>query len=152
MSQSITSSLISLAKHYHALSPTTPFLIPSPTPFLDPVVLSHPDVQSALIELILGAAPTDVIWRVESDAEGEGEEEEEGTRLWKRLFWKRVVGAIETGFSTRHGIDDDITDEVGLPPLPPLITVTIVNDNSDISTGSQPSDTGRVDQVSLDVQ
>jgi hypothetical protein len=120
MSQSITSLLISLAKHYHALSPTTPFLIPAPTPFLSPVVLSQEDVQSALVDLILGEEAhigPHSTGEFETNAEEGGEEEEEeeeGTRLWKRLFWKRVVNTIETGFSTRErsSEDDDITDEV----------------------------------------
>lgn len=102
---STASSLISLAKHYHSLQPTTSFLIPSPAPFLPPVLLSQPDVQSALIELILG----------EDYVEGEEDEEEEGTRLWKRSFWKRVVNTIEDGFTLRSGsgeTTEDITDEV----------------------------------------
>lgn len=91
------SDLIYLSRLYAATSPSTPVLIPSP-PFPSPIVICTPFVQNWLVESLLRSSsssesriPTNEITQ----------NEEEGNKIWKKIFWRRVVSSIESGFTLR---------------------------------------------------
>lgn len=90
-----------LLRHYAALSPSSPALIP-PAAFPPPLVLSQPSTQQWLVDNALG-----------HDA-AEEQEQEEGARNWKRGFWRRILGGIDHGFTERkdRGEAAAVEDEV----------------------------------------
>lgn len=87
-----------LQRHYAALSPSSPALLPSP-PFPAPSTLSLPATQQFLADRLLGHDQT--------------LGDERGAHDWKRLFWRRVTKGIEQGFSERRAQGDaEVDDEV----------------------------------------
>ncbi|GAA5992484.1 hypothetical protein JCM10908_000842 [Rhodotorula pacifica] len=93
--------LARLLKHYAALSPSSPTLIPSP-PFPAARDLSTPAAQQWLVDHLL---PHD-------------RAQEEGARGWKKAFWRRVVKGIEVGFEERRAQGDEaVEDEETHPDL-----------------------------------
>lgn len=91
-----------LIRHYSALSPSTPNLIPSP-PFPSSPFLSLPSTQQYLVSNLITRDP------VSSD-EAMG-----GGRQWKKSFWKRIVRGIEEGFEIRSSRGDrGVEEEVSL--------------------------------------
>lgn len=88
--------LASLLKHYAALSPSSPTLIPSP-PFPSPRDLSTAAAQQWIVDHLLGLDQT----------------QQDGARAWKKAFWSRVVKGIEVGFEQRRAEGDEaVEDEV----------------------------------------
>ena len=91
--------LASLLKHYAALSPSSPTLIPSP-PFPSAQDLSTPAVQQWIVDHLLAVDQT----------------QQDGARAWKKAFWSRVVKGIEVGFEQRRAEGDEaVEDEVSAP-------------------------------------
>ncbi|GAA6025080.1 hypothetical protein JCM10207_003401 [Rhodosporidiobolus poonsookiae] len=96
-----------LLRHYAALSPSSPALLPSP-PFPSPSVLSRAATQQYLVDHFL--APTQPTNSVEED--------EDGARGWKKVFWRRVVKGIEAGFDQRRSEGDaEVEDEEVHPDI-----------------------------------
>lgn len=94
----MTLQLLQLAKHYAALSPTTPSLIPSP-PFPSARELSLPRTQDWLVAHLLSS---------------DNDDEDLSGQAWKKVFWRRVVKGIEQGFEERtaEGGELEVEDEV----------------------------------------
>lgn len=90
--------LARLHRHYLALSPSSPSLLPSP-PFPSPAQLSTPAAQAYLAHHLL-------------DPAGSAGPEAAGGEAWKRVFWRRVVKAIEQGLAERVAEGEDVSDEV----------------------------------------
>ncbi|GJN88324.1 hypothetical protein Rhopal_001289-T1 [Rhodotorula paludigena] len=90
-----------LQRHYAALSPSSPALLPSP-PFPAPSTLSLPATQQFLADRLLG----------HEQALGD----ERGAHDWKRLFWRRVTKGIELGFSERRAQGDAEVDDEEVHP------------------------------------
>lgn len=98
--------LLRLKRHYSALSPTTPSLIPSSS-FPTPAQLSKVSTQAWLVEHLLAAS-----------VEGETE----SAAAWKKVFWRRVVKGIEEGFEIRKNEGDaEVEDEVRLSLTTPCL-------------------------------
>lgn len=89
--------LARLHRHYIALWPSSPATIPAP-PFPAPAELSLPAAQDYLVTHLLGGPEAAAA---------------EGGQAWKRVFWRRVVKAVEQGQVERAGRGEDVTDEVG---------------------------------------
>ncbi|GAA5862845.1 hypothetical protein JCM3774_006661 [Rhodotorula dairenensis] len=99
--QDVELSLARLLKHYAALSPSSPTLIPTP-PFLTATELSTSAAQQWLVDHLL---PLD-------------QSKQDGARSWKKAFWRRVVDGIEVGFNERRARGDDaVEDEETHPDL-----------------------------------
>ncbi|GAA5999391.1 uncharacterized protein JCM10292_001256 [Rhodotorula paludigena] len=90
-----------LQRHYAALSPSSPALLPSP-PFPAPSTLSLPATQQFLVDRLLGHDQT--------------LGDERGAHDWKRLFWRRVTKGIEQGFSERSAQGDVEVDDEEVHP------------------------------------
>ncbi|GAA5839700.1 hypothetical protein JCM11251_002566 [Rhodosporidiobolus azoricus] len=91
-----------LLRHYSALSPTSPNLLPSP-PFPSSVYLSLPQTQQWLVQHLLGGD------RTTSAAD-------DGARTWKKVFWRRAVKGIEEGFELRRGEGDEQVEDEEVHP------------------------------------
>ncbi|GAA5980810.1 hypothetical protein JCM5350_003715 [Sporobolomyces pararoseus] len=92
-----------LLKHYSALTPSVPSLIPQPHPFPKSKTLSLPQTQQWIVQNIL---PLD------QDEEGGGGTGTGSSLHWKKNFWKRVVKGIEEGFEERKREEEEsIEDE-----------------------------------------
>ncbi|GAA5920116.1 hypothetical protein JCM5296_002520 [Sporobolomyces johnsonii] len=99
------SDLPLLLRHYAAHSPSSPALIPSP-PFPSSHDLSLPSTQQWLVDNLLATH------RVAH------EEDTEGARSWKKVFWRRVVKGIEAGFDERRTRgDEQVADEEVHPDI-----------------------------------
>ncbi|GAA6037068.1 hypothetical protein JCM8097_005535 [Rhodosporidiobolus ruineniae] len=93
-----------LVRHYAALSPTSPFLLPSSS-FPPPASLSRPATQQWLVDHLLAHSES-------------GGEEDDGARAWRRGFWKRAVKDIEKGFEQRRKDgDEEVEDEEVHPDI-----------------------------------
>lgn len=91
-----------LLKHFRSLSPTTPALIPSPSPFPSAAQLSLPASQAYLVQHFLA-----------DGSDGQLTDDENGAAGWRRLFWRRVVRACEEGLALRRDESGlDLEDEV----------------------------------------
>ncbi|GAA5931644.1 protein-lysine N-methyltransferase [Sporobolomyces koalae] len=99
MEHETSRNLALLLRHYSALSPSTPALIPSP-PFPSSRTLSLPTTQLWIVENLL---PID---------HEPPQESIRGGNTWKKAFWRRIVKGIETGFEERkHLGDSNVEDE-----------------------------------------
>lgn len=88
-----------LLRHYAALSPSSPALLPAP-PFPTSRQLSLPTTQQWLVDHLL-------------QHDQQQQDEERGGAAWKKVFWRRVVKAVEQGFDERRAEgDDQVDDEV----------------------------------------
>jgi len=106
-----TRSLSLLLKHYSALSPTVPSLLPNPSRFPSSKTLSLATTQQWLVENLL---PLDQ----DQDLNQVGQRNGSGS-MWKKSFWKRVVKGIEQGFEERRieEGEESVQDEVTLATL-----------------------------------
>ncbi|GAA5971590.1 hypothetical protein JCM11641_000653 [Rhodosporidiobolus odoratus] len=91
-----------LLKHYSSLSPSSAALVPSP-PFPSPTNLSQPKTQQWLVDHLLQSDR----WR---------EDDQEGARSWRKVFWKRVVKGIEDGLEARRDAGDEAVDDEEVHP------------------------------------
>lgn len=118
--------LAHLERCYAALSPTTPSLIPC---FPDPKLLSRPESQRFLAENLS-----------QYDIAGDSQ----GSKTWKKVFWRRVVKTIEAGFEQRRQEGQSIEDEVrrGPPKLRGSVRSYLYSSSATSTTGSRRADPG----------
>ncbi|GAA6062006.1 hypothetical protein JCM10212_006081 [Sporobolomyces blumeae] len=95
-----TRDLARLYRHYAALSPSSPALVPTP-PFPSAVDLSRPETQQWFADHLLSNELAN----------------EAGARTWKKVFWRRVVASVEEGFARRHTAGDPVEDEEVHPDI-----------------------------------
>ncbi|GAA5915163.1 hypothetical protein JCM8208_002156 [Rhodotorula glutinis] len=91
-----------LLRHYAALSPSSPALVPAP-PFPTSRHLSLPTTQQWLVDHLL-------------KHEQDQQDEERGGAAWKKVFWRRVVKAVEEGFDERRADGDEQVDDEEVHP------------------------------------
>ncbi|GAA6051540.1 hypothetical protein JCM3770_000405 [Rhodotorula araucariae] len=89
-----------LLRHYAALSPSSPALLPAP-PFPSARDLSLPHTQQWLVDHLLAHDVQEV------DA---------GGHTWKRGFWRRIVKGVEEGFDERRAVGDTQVDDEEVHP------------------------------------
>ncbi|TKA55043.1 hypothetical protein B0A53_02518 [Rhodotorula sp. CCFEE 5036] len=119
--------LASLLKHYAAVSPSSPTLIPSP-PFPSPRDLSTPAAQQWIVDHLLALNQT----------------QQDGARAWKKAFWSRVVKGIEVGFAQRRAEGDEaVEDEETHPDLLETM-VDYLSSPTATSAGAAPGVSRRV--------
>ncbi|BGP14135.1 hypothetical protein JCM10213_002432 [Rhodosporidiobolus nylandii] len=120
-----------LLRHYAALSPTTPALLPSP-PFPSSAELSRAHTQQWLVDHLL------------SDDDGQGEDAE-GARAWKKVFWRRVVKSLEEGFEERRlaGEGEAVDDEEVHPDILEAMVDFLSSSSSAASDGAPGVSTRR---------
>ncbi|GAA5933254.1 hypothetical protein JCM3775_002586 [Rhodotorula graminis] len=91
-----------LLRHYAALSPSSPALLPAP-PFPTSRQLSLPTTQQWLVDHLL-------------EHDRDQQDGERGGAAWKKVFWRRVVKAVEDGFDVRRADGDEQVDDEEVHP------------------------------------
>ncbi|BGP38208.1 hypothetical protein JCM10449v2_002137 [Rhodotorula kratochvilovae] len=89
-----------LLRHYAALSPSSPALLPAP-PFPTARELSLPHTQQWLVDHLLAH---------------DAQEPDAGGQAWKKGFWRRVVKGVEEGFDQRRNEGDPQVEDEEVHP------------------------------------